>query len=167
MVSIRYFLLPNAYFLLFSNQMAPKNKKFSKTKRGLLGVQKRVERPYQRAVEWMRAPHERRQSLSRSMASDWRRIADLGSMGAELDALRAPYYLVRWVAAPGRARAAMRNARFESARDQLRDGPWSREKWRRVRHVTQAIVGPEKLPTPQLASADEEGFAALLSLLAA
>lgn len=88
-------------------------------------------------------------------------------MGAELDALGAPYYLVRWVAAPGRVRAVMRNARFERARDELRTGPWSREKWRRVRHVTQAIVGPEKLPPVLLPSEDHEGLAALLSLWAA
>jgi hypothetical protein len=151
--------------------MGRKKSNVGQGKRGVHGVQPRVKRPYQRAVEWMRAPQERRQTLSRSAASDWRRIADLGVLGEQLDELGAPYYLIRWVAAPGRRRPAMRQERFHAAVAALTTGRWSKAKWRDVCRATQPIVGQEKLPCRAEPSNDEanlhDDYEALLALVAA
>lgn len=152
--------------VLFSMRMSRKKSDLRAGNRGLHGVQKRVERPFQRALEWRRAPAERRQKLSRSQASDWLRIADLGAMGVRLDELEAPHYLVRWVAAPGKRRPKMREERFLAAVAALERGRWSKQRWREVRRATQAIVGPEKLGPTNAPSSDEvTAFAAMLAYL--
>ena len=151
--------------------MGRKKSNMAKGRRGCFGVQEQVKRPYQRAVEWLRAPAERKQKLSAPQRSDWRRIAELGVFGEKLDALGAPFYLVRWVAAPGRKRPVMVEQRFRAAEAALTSGRWTKEKWRQVCRSTQPILGPEKLPPTNdvfpSSGSDDDGFAALLALVAA
>ena len=144
-------------------------RKKSNGARGAQGFLDKVKKPFQRALAWVRAPRERRQTLSKSRASDWRRIAELGDMGTRLDALSAPYYVVRWVAAPGRRRPILREQRFTNAVAALSRGPWTNAAWNALRESTIAVQGKEKVfrrpeSTEALTEHDDD-FSALFRLL--
>jgi hypothetical protein len=144
--------------------------KKSSNRRGAQGFLDKVKNPYQRALAWKIAPRERKQPLTKKQESDWLRVADLGAMGMRLDSLGAPYYVVRWVAAPGRTRPLLRQQRFEAAVASLALGPMTNARWRSLRSSTIAVHGKEKLwhPPGQANSAadDADQFEALLALLA-
>lgn len=101
----------------------------------LLLMPSRRDKTYSRAVAWLRSDPRVRAPLSRSLRSDYRRIAALGdTWGGALDALGAPYYLVRWVAGPGVRDVEERERRYRAACEALRrEVPWTLAAWRALK----------------------------------
>ncbi|WP_437512346.1 hypothetical protein [Sorangium sp. So ce1099] len=95
----------------------------------------RRDKTYSTAVAWLRSDPRVRAPLSRSLRSDYRRIAALGdTWGGALDALGAPYYLVRWVAGPGTRDVEERERRYRAACEALRhEVPWTVAAWRALK----------------------------------
>lgn len=138
--------------------------------RGAHGFLDKIENPYMRAVVWKRAPRECANPPSPKQAADWRRIAELETeMGMRLDSLGAPYYVVKWVAAPGKQRPTLRNERFDAAVAMLSRGPMTNHAWRTLQNSTPTLRGKDKLPAHKLARIAEEqeleGFEAFLALI--
>ncbi|AUX42583.1 uncharacterized protein SOCE26_040160 [Sorangium cellulosum] len=96
---------------------------------------------YSTAVAWVRSDPRVRAPLSRSLRSDYRRIAALGdTWGGALDALGAPYYLVRWVAGPGLRDVEERERRYRAACEALRrEVPWTLAAWRALKATERPI----------------------------
>ncbi|WP_437316704.1 hypothetical protein [Sorangium sp. So ce385] len=101
----------------------------------------RRDKSYSEAVAWLRSDPRVRAPISRSRRSDFRRIAALGdTWGGTLDALGAPYYVVRWVAGPGTRDVEERERRYRSACDALRrEVPWSWAAWLRLQSTGRPV----------------------------
>jgi hypothetical protein len=83
--------------------------------------EQRIVGSWSRAVAWLKARPDVRKVISRYEVSHYRKIAALPeTWGRALDELGAPYYLVRWVAGPGRAHPVLREQRYRAAAAALR-----------------------------------------------
>ncbi|WP_438026369.1 hypothetical protein [Sorangium sp. So ce233] len=123
---------------------------------------------YSVAVAWVRSDPRVRAPLSRSLKSDYRRIAALGdTWGGTLDALGAPYYLIRWVAGPGLRDVEERERRYRAACEALRrEVPWTSAAWRALKatarpirpaapkHRLRSLAAPHPVGVPSLLERD-------------
>ncbi|HTN90871.1 MAG TPA: hypothetical protein VL242_44665 [Sorangium sp.] len=122
---------------------------------------------YSTAIAWVRSDPRVRAPLSRSLRSDYRRIAALGdTWGGALD---APYYLVRWVAGPGVRDVVERERRYRAACEALRrEVPWNLAAWRALKatgrpvrpappqHTLRSLSGPVEPGTPTFSAPDAD-----------
>ncbi|AUX28148.1 uncharacterized protein SOCE836_002160 [Sorangium cellulosum] len=115
---------------------------------------------YSVAVAWVRSDPRVRAPLSRSLRSDYRRIAALGdTWGGTLDALGGPYYLVRWVAGPGLRDVEERERRYRAACEALRrEVPWTLAAWRALKAMERPLrPAPPRHRLRSLAAPHEVG----------